>query len=240
MRLLIVLVLTCSTVFAADVWIALTPNDDNGYTDGYKIYRRKEGSTGYSFQLDVGKETNIHILDLDPEKVYYFAASSYTQDDREGVLSQEVKATPKATPPPTPRPTATPAPLPRPQLVNVSTRAKVGTGADVVIAGFVVADYTGKFCVRALGPTLAKAGITGALADPIIELYSKGKKIGSNNDWKVPNANKVSLEALGMAPPNDKESALVVMLAPGSYSVVLSGVNGTTGVGLVEVYKLNQ
>jgi hypothetical protein len=128
-------------------------------------------------------------------------------------------------------------------LGNVATRGFVGSGADVLIGGFVVQDdsFTGQpqnILVRGIGPSLAASGVSNPLQDPVIDLHdSQGATIISNNDWgSSPDA--AALATSGLAPPNPKESAILRTLAPGSYTVVLSGVNNGTGVGNVEAYNL--
>ena len=135
------------------------------------------------------------------------------------------------------------------KITNISTRASVQTGQDVTIAGFIVTGTDSKTVViRGLGPTLTNFNVTGVLADPTLGLYDgSGTLISSNNDWKntsddngqfgggVPNF----LQSIVLAPSFDVESAIAINLQPGNYTAVLSGNNGTTGVGLVEVYDID-
>jgi len=93
--------------------------------------------------------------------------------------------------------------------------------------------------LRALGPTLAQFGVAGALADPTIELHNgAGTIIATNDNWK--DTQQAVIAATGKAPPNDLESAILITLAPGNYSMVVRGKNNSTGVGLVDVYDLNE
>jgi hypothetical protein len=128
-------------------------------------------------------------------------------------------------------------------LGNVATRGLVGTGNNVLIGGFIVRDdtftnQTQSILLRGIGPSLSGFGISNPLADPNIDLHdAQGAIVASNNDWgSSPDA--AALTATGLAPANPKESALLTTLAPGAYTVVLSGVNGGTGVGNVEVFNL--
>jgi hypothetical protein len=129
--------------------------------------------------------------------------------------------------------------LPATTLTNISTRASVQTGQGVTIAGFIITGTDPKqVVVRGLGPTLTNSNVTGVLADPTMRLYDgSGTLISSNNDWKT--SQQVALKATGLAPSFDVESAILITLQPGSYTAILSGNNGTTGVGLVEVYDMN-
>lgn len=118
-------------------------------------------------------------------------------------------------------------------LRGLSTRGFVGTGGDVLIAGFIVNGTVPKrIVIRGIGPSLALAGVAGTLANPKIVL--NGAQSVSNDDWAV---NSADLSAAGFSPPSSPlESALVATLTPGTYTATLSGVNNGTGVGLIEVY----
>jgi len=125
------------------------------------------------------------------------------------------------------------------QLQNISTRGLVQTGANVMIAGIIVGGSGNqKIIVRALGPTLSKFGVANALADPTLELRDiNGNLIRSNDNWR--STQQAEIIATGLQPPNDAESAIVATLAPSNYTMIVRGVNSTTGVALVEVYRLN-
>jgi hypothetical protein len=125
------------------------------------------------------------------------------------------------------------------QLANISTRAAVQTGNDVMIGGFILggggADTT--VLVRALGPSLTKLGVTGALPYPTLELRdSNGALVRSNDDWK--DTQQTEIEGAGLSPSDDVESAILATLSPGGYTAIVAGKDGVTGVGLVEVYRL--
>ncbi len=125
------------------------------------------------------------------------------------------------------------------KLANISTRALVGTGDDVVIAGFILGNHSGadRIIVRGIGPSLTAAGVPNALANPILELRdSNGVLIFANNDWQDNPAQAAEVMAAGLAPTNNLESAIASTLAPGVYTALLAGENNGSGVGLVEVY----
>lgn len=124
-------------------------------------------------------------------------------------------------------------------LQNISTRLKVGSGANVMIGGFILTGtQSKKVIVRAIGPSLADAGVTGALADPMLELHDhNGAIIASNDDWKIPD--QAIIQATGIPPTDDHESAIVATLAPNSYTAIVRGKNNTAGIALVEVYDLD-
>ena len=114
-------------------------------------------------------------------------------------------------------------------------RGFVGTGAAVVIAGFITNGST-QVVVRGLGPTLAQFGVSEALADPVVTLVDhNGNVVQTNNNWKD---TEQAISTTGKAPPNDLEAAILAPVAPGNYTAILSGNGGGTGIGLVEVYKL--
>jgi uncharacterized repeat protein (TIGR01451 family) len=121
------------------------------------------------------------------------------------------------------------------KLANISTRAFVGTGTDIVIAGFILGGHTGddRIAARGLGAT----GVSNPLPDPKLELRNAdGAVIGSDDNWQDNAAQAAALTAAGLAPPNTLDAGLIATLPPGLYTALLSG--GGTGVGLVEVYDL--
>jgi hypothetical protein len=125
-------------------------------------------------------------------------------------------------------------------LINISTRAQVLTGNDVVIGGFIIQGNQDKtVVVTATGPSLVGAGIANALADPTLTLVraSDGAVIATNDDWQTA-ANAAQLMAAGFAPADAKESAIMMTLPPGAYTAVLSGMNGGTGVGIIAVFSV--
>lgn len=123
--------------------------------------------------------------------------------------------------------------------LNISTRLKVLTGDNVSIAGFIVTG-TGpkKVLVRGIGPSLAAANISDFLADPTLELHSGSAIIATNNDWK--DTQQAEIEATTIPPTKDREAAIVMTLNPGAYTAILAGKNGSSGVGLIEIYDLDQ
>jgi hypothetical protein len=122
---------------------------------------------------------------------------------------------------------------------NVSSRAQVLTGDNVMIAGFIIGGSAPKeVVVRGIGPSLASAGVAGALPDPTLTLVDgAGNVLAFNDDWQAdPNAGRVS--SSGLAPSRPVESAIARTLNPGSYTAIVRGQNNATGIGLAEVYDL--
>jgi hypothetical protein len=125
------------------------------------------------------------------------------------------------------------------KLANLSTRAFVRTGNNVVIAGFTLGNNGGddRIVIRGLGPSLSSFGITNPLQDPTLQLHDQnGTVLQSNDDWTEDQAQAAEIAAAGLAPSNPKESAIAANLPPGAYTAILAGSNGGQGVGTVEVY----
>jgi len=125
------------------------------------------------------------------------------------------------------------------KLSNISTRAFVSTGGNIVIAGFMLDNNGGndRIIVRGLGPSLSGFGLSPLLADPTLELRdSNGSLLLSDNDWQDNAVQAAQITAAGLAPSNTKEAAIAATLPPGVYTALLAGLNGGTGIGIVEVY----
>jgi hypothetical protein len=140
------------------------------------------------------------------------------------------------------------SPLPASQLSNISTRAFVQTGDNVIIGGFIVDGNAPKrVIIRAIGPELIPFGIPDPLADPTLELHdSTGALIASNDNWGttiiggiITTDQVAAIRASGYAPTNGMESAMIVSLPPGNYTAIVRGINSTMGVGLVDLYDLS-
>jgi plastocyanin len=121
------------------------------------------------------------------------------------------------------------------KLANISTRGLVQTGDNVLIGGFIVlGSDMQKVIVRAIGPSLP---VAGALADPTLDLVNPdGSVLASNDNWR--DTQEADIIATGVPPTDDAESAIVATLSPNLYTAIVRGANGTTGVGLVEVFAL--
>ncbi|MEN3368511.1 MAG: hypothetical protein V7609_654 [Verrucomicrobiota bacterium] len=139
--------------------------------------------------------------------------------------------------PSAPTPTPTPA-----RSLNIATRTRVQTGDNVMIGGFIVTGNVSKrVIVRAIGPSLTKSGLTEVLADPVLELRGpNGSLILANDNWRDNPDQALLIQASGLPPQDDLESAIVATLAPAGYTAIVSGKSGGTGLGLVEVYDLEQ
>lgn len=125
-------------------------------------------------------------------------------------------------------------------LANLSTRGYVGTGENVMIGGFIVAAGDPPLTlVRAIGPSLSSAGVTAPLLDPVLELHdANGAVLRQNNNWKDNPAEAQATRGTTLQPTDDREAAIAAFLQPGNYTAVVRGANDTTGIALVEAYRI--
>ena len=108
-----------------------------------------------------------------------------------------------------------------------------------MIGGFILGGGSGRanIIVRAIGPSLAQFGISGAMSDPTLELRdANGGLVRANDNWKTDQ--QTEIQGTGLPPQNDLESAIFATLSPAAYTAIVAGKNGGTGVGLVELYQL--
>jgi len=132
------------------------------------------------------------------------------------------------------------SPLADSKLANISTRALIGSGDDVLISGFIVGEVDSTtVVVRVIGPSLGSAGLSNALADPSLTIFdSNGVAIATNDNWQD-DISATDIEQNGLAPGDDAESATMLHLPTGAYTAIVSpGGDAEPGVGLVEVYDL--
>jgi hypothetical protein len=146
----------------------------------------------------------------------------------DGTASQALSITIFATPPP-------PA-----KLINISTRGLVSTNDAVMIGGFAIRGAQPKtVLIRAVGPSLAAQQVPNVLLDPTMSLHAAGETLASNDNWNL-SADQQAIAASGFAPSDPKEPAIIRTLNPGDYTAIVRGAGGLTGIGLVEVYDLEQ
>lgn len=134
-----------------------------------------------------------------------------------------------------------PGPAVPSRALNLSTRVRVGADESVVIGGFIInGSMPKKVILRAVGPSLAPGHVGAVLADPVLELRADdGSLTAANDNWKQEEAQRALIESTGIPPVNDRESAIVATLAPGSYTATVSGVNRTSGIAVAEIYDLD-
>ena len=124
------------------------------------------------------------------------------------------------------------------EVINISARGDVGTGGNILIAGFVIRGIQPKtVLIRGVGPALAGFGLSGVLDDPRLQLY-RGTTLVNENDNATDPALIIAATSVGAfaLPTGGRDAAILVALQPGAYTAQVSGVGGTTGIGLVEVY----
>ncbi len=199
-------------------WNANSESDIQGYRVHYG-----PSLNPYTQLVDVRNNT-ASITNLTPGITYLFAVSAYNTSGGESAYSIPVSYTPPGG--------AT--------LDNISSRVFVQTGDNVMIGGFIVqSDSPKKVVLRAIGPSLAQAGVQGALADPVLELHDQtGALVTSNDSWNSSSGQE--LRTLGLAPTDNREAALVATLPGGSYSAIVRGKGTATGVALFELYNLDR
>ncbi len=124
-------------------------------------------------------------------------------------------------------------------LANISTRGFVNTGQGQLIGGFIITGGPKLVMIRAIGPTLADRGVSPALQDPVLQIYSGSTLLRENDNWQqAPNA--ADMTTSGLAPANPNESAVLIRLEPGLYTGVITGANDGTGIALIEVYEIDR
>jgi len=128
------------------------------------------------------------------------------------------------------------------QLSNLSTRGFVQAGNNVLIAGFILGGAnTGndRIAIRGLGPSLSQFGLSPVLADPTLELHDgNGATLITNDDWASDPVSAANLVLFGLAPSDPKEAAIFTSLPPGTFTAILAGKSGGTGIGTLEIYNL--
>ena len=191
---------------------------------GYRVHYGT-ATEPYQYLVDV-PSTSATIANLKSGVTYTFAITAYNFSGAESSYSAPLSYT-----------VGSSRVIPTAVLANISSRAKVLPGENVMIGGFIIDGVISKkVAVRAIGPSLSIAGVTGALSDPYLQLVdSNGGVVAANDNWNVPGQ---EIASYGIAPTDGREAALVATLTPGNYSAVVSGQGNSSGVGLVELYDL--
>ena len=215
------LVAETSAVTVTLSWNANSEPDIAGYRVHYGT-----AAAPYGKLIDLSA-TTAAVPNLIKGVTYTFAVTAYNTAGGESAYSPSLSYT-----------VGSSRLIPPAVLANISSRTFVQTGEDVMIGGFIVDGIVAKkVALRAIGPSLAGAGVTGALADPVLEVVdSSGVVVASNDSWNVPGE---EVSALGLAPTDGREAALVATLDPGAYSAIVSGKAATSGVALFELYDLD-
>ena len=225
-----------ATTGATLVW------DQNSETDvaGYRLYYGTS-SGSYTQVIDVGNVTTATVSNLQQASTYFFVVTAYSTSNVESAASSEICyniAAPRDPLPPTANPSPTPQlPLPQKHLFTISTRSFVQANANVV-ERFIVSGNTPKeILLRGIGPSLSNMGITSVITNVTLELRSSaGVRLAFNTSWTTA---REAILPTGLAPSDDRESAILSTLPPGAYSAILRGANGSSGVALLELYDLD-
>ncbi|HEY1765863.1 MAG TPA: family 16 glycosylhydrolase [Opitutaceae bacterium] len=198
---------------------------------GYTVQRATDASFSQNLaSIAAGTATSYLDTKVQAGASYYYRVSATTADGTSDP-SVGVQATPLAAPGAS-------------KLINISTRGFVGTGANALIAGFVIGGPSAKtVLIRASGPALATEpfNISGTLPDPELQLYSGSTVVASNEGWggnSVIVAAAAQVSAFAWSDAASSDSALLATLSPGAYTAIVSGASGDTGVSLLEVYDV--
>ena len=202
----------------------------------------RAGSTPFGWYIDDIKIQNEHwraIGSTDGTSLNVVGRGSGTYCYR--VRSRYVFGSVVAASPPSNVVSVTVAPGVTPaRLQNIAARAHVQTGDNLLFGGFIIRDAPKRVIIRAIGPSLQSGGsaVQGRMNDPIVDLYQEGNAapIAGNDDWQT---SQDEVQATNLAPTDPRESAIVATLNPGSYTAVMYGKNGETGIGVIEIYDLD-
>ncbi|WP_414660009.1 lamin tail domain-containing protein [Horticoccus sp. 23ND18S-11] len=210
---------------ASAAYVDVVANDNWGTTNGLSTLTTTTASLG-AFALTSGSADSSLLVDLPPGQ---YSAATGGANNGTGIALVEIYDADT---------TAATA-----KLANIATRGFVGTGTDIIVAGFVIAGEGAKtILVRAIGPTLSSFGLTGVLADPQLAIFRGSESILTNDNWSggttaVSTASVASQVGAFALPTGSKDAAFVVTLPAGAYTVQVSGVAGATGLALVEIYE---
>jgi hypothetical protein len=226
--ILVLFAVVSNTARAGSATLTWQPSPSEGVA-AYHIYY---GNRSYQSSLVVPSQTTTtQIEGLAAGATYYFLVTAVDAAGAESRPSNEALFT-----------LSTDAASASAGLNNISTRANVLTASGATIAGFVIGGNENHTVVlRGLGPTLSSVGVPGVLADPVLVLHQTDAQgndhvLASNDNWR--DTQESAIISAALAPANDTEAAIILSLPPGGYTAILTGANGSTGVGLIEVYDL--
>jgi hypothetical protein len=201
---------------------------DDGWAGNTAVANAASSVGAFPWTVPTSKDSAL--LATLPEGGYTAQISG--EDGDTGVALAEVyDATPAGTYAPT-----------SPRIINLSARVQVGTGSDILIAGFHIGGSTARtVLIRASGPALVQYGVPGTLPDPQLQVFSGTTVVAGNSVWGGDSqiaSTAASVGAFHWLSPTSSDSAILVTLPPGSYTAQVSGVSGDTGVALVEIYEV--
>ncbi|MEO8045252.1 MAG: fibronectin type III domain-containing protein [Spartobacteria bacterium] len=225
-RFLLGFLLCCLGLHAQAGTVTLTWNaNQEPDLAGYRVHYGTVAKP-YSYTVESTAPT-AEVSGLKTGVTYTFAVTAFNTAGGESPYSVPVSYT-----------AGSPTLIPPSALANISSRTQVGAGSDVLIGGFIIDGVVAKkVALRAIGPSLSALGVAGALSDPVLQIAdATGTVFISNDNWNVPGQ---EVSALGLAPTDAREAALVVTLEPGAYTAIVSGKEGAQGVGLFDLYDLD-
>lgn len=216
--LALLLILPVAPASAEVIFRTVTIAWDPSPTPGIVGYRLRYGTTrgDYSRVIETGA-LSADIPNVIDGTTYFFLISAYNELGEESAAAEFVHTAGEA------------------MFLNISTRAYVRDGDDVMIAGFIIGGSSRKrVMVRVLGPSLADYGLSRPLYNPAVELHGPGGLIADNDNWRE--GWGAGAEAFGFAPLRDAEAAIVVDLPPGTYTAIVYSADRQAGTALLEVY----
>lgn len=220
--------------------LSLTWSDNSNNESGFTVERSIDG-TNFLPIADVPADTEVYAdTALAPSTEYWYRVQAWNNFGVSGYAGPASGITKAEGSPPGAPGTIN---LSNPgQLINLSTRSTVNVGAEIVIGGLVVTGDPIDVLIRGVGPALGQAPfwVPGALSDPMVELVdSAGAVVAVNDNWSGSEIEAAAAQVGAFAlTPGSLDSSLLVTLPAGTYTIKLSGVNGATGVGLIEVYHV--
>ncbi len=222
-RCLSLLVTFASASLAGSVNLTWSANPESDIS-GYRLHYGTAAAP-YATVVDVTSTSSL-VKNLTKGLTYTFAVSAYNASGVESGFSAPVSFT-----------VGSPTIIPPATLANISSRALVGSGDNVMIGGFIIEGIVNKkVAVRAIAPSLSAYGLAGGMSDPVLQVVdARGNIVATNDNWNVPGE---EVSALGFAPTDNREAAVVASLAPGSYTALVSGKSGDGGIALVDLYDL--
>ena len=196
--------------------------DNDGQTDDIDT---DDDNDGVLDEADAFPFDETESIDTDGDQI---GNNADTDDDNDGILDVDDTFPLDATN----------TPLITTRLFNIATRGFIGTGDNVLIGGVIISGTENKTVViRAKGPSLADFAVPGVLPDPQMVLFSGATQINSNDDWEL--HDNMNLVPDSLKPTNSLEAVIVTTLAPGAYTAIVSGVNDEEGIGIIEVFELD-
>jgi len=243
MKKLIIILSVFIACAAYGAQFTLTWSDNSTNEDGFRIERAAglNSTQGFIEIATVGANVTTYIdAELPNSTPYTYRLRAYNTAGNSGYSNSASSTTPPA-PATVPNAPGAPSLEASGVLINISTRGVVVVSTDPLIGGFVIDGGPATVLIRGVGPELAKYAVPDVMSDPKIELFSGvGTSLGSNDNWEGSDASNAAVKVGAFSlTTGSKDAVMLVTLQAGIYTVHLSGVNGSTGAALVEIYDVN-